>query len=89
MQTTTHPAPTHQGLAACWAVLNTESDPMRAFWDLHLNCSERRIFLSADNLPEHLERRAWDELKPWQQKAIKATAVRFKLWLRDLEGRGL
>jgi hypothetical protein len=78
-----------QGLAACWAVFNTESDPMRAFWDLHLDYPERRFFLSAANQPDYLEGRAWDELKSEQQKAIKATVTRFKRWMRDLEERGL
>ncbi len=77
------------GLAACWDVFNVESDPMRAFWNLHIQAHERRFFLSAASLPTHLEGRAWDELKSEEKKAIKATAARFKRWLKDLEGRGL
>lgn len=68
----------HPGLAACWAILNHEQDPMRAFWDLHLDYPERRFFLNAASLPNYLEGRAWDELNDEQQKAIKATAARFK-----------
>jgi len=86
---TAKPNTPHPGIAACWDVFNAESDPMRGFWDLHLDYPERRFFLSAASLPDHLEGRAWDELKAEQKKAIKATAARFKRWLRDLEERGL
>jgi hypothetical protein len=89
MHPTISTANPHPGIAACWAVFNVESDPLRAFWDLHLDFHERRFFLSAASLPDYLEGRAWDELKAKQQKAIKATAARFKRWVRDLEGRGL
>lgn len=85
----THTAHPHPGIAACWAILNGESDPLRAFWDLRLDYPERRFFLNTASLPEYLEGRAWDELKTEQQKAIKATAARFKRWVHDLEGRGL
>ncbi|KAF0102942.1 MAG: hypothetical protein FD187_1771 [bacterium] len=78
-----------QGLAACWAIFNATSDPMRAFWNLHLDYPDRRFFLNAAALPEYLEGRGWDELKSEQQKAIKATAARLKRWMRDLEERGL
>lgn len=77
------------GLATCWAILNHEQDPMRGFWNLHLEFHERRFFLTAASLPDYLEGRSWDELKAEQQKAIKATAARFKRWVHDLEGRGL
>lgn len=80
----------HQrGIAACWAIFNTESDPMRAFWDLHLDYPDRRLFLSAAGLPDYLEGRAWDELNSEERKAIKATAARFKRWASNLEGVGL
>lgn len=89
MQATTHTNHPHPGIAACWAILNGESDPLRAFWDLHMDCPERRFFLTAASLPEYLESRAWDGLKAEQQQAIKATAARFKRWVRELEERGL
>lgn len=82
----THTAHPHPGIAACWAILNGESDPLRAFWDLRLDYPERRFFLIAARLPEYWDWKRWDDLKQEQRNAIHIAANHFKEWCMTWRG---